>query len=400
MEQSRIFALLPVLMLSACATLPRNPVPIDGIYSAEVPGMPGIRAWGGEFSPEFQRDAVESLRQEQAAGLAEPGAIQQYAVLALSGGGADGAFGAGFLNGWSAAGTRPGFKLVTGISTGALIAPFAFLGSDYDAELKEVYTTTSTAEILDLNSIFGILFRSEAFADSKPLRDLVAKHIDEKMLRAVADRHNEGYRLYIGTTNMDAQRLSVWNMGVIANYGTPQALDLFQKIMVASASIPAAFPPVMIEVEFDGQRYDEMHTDGGTITQVFFYAGVIELRAAGELAGANASNVGDLYVIRNGHLNPEVQLTERKLAEISDRALSTMIKAAAVNNLFRIYAFAQRDNLGFHYVDIPESHVSASTEPFDRAEMNRLFEIGYELGLSGEPWQSELRAGQLFDIQQ
>jgi len=389
-----------MLMLSACATLPRNPVPIDGVYAAEVPGMPGIRAWGGEFSPEFQLDAAESIRQEQAAGLAEPGAMQQYAVLALSGGGPDGAFGAGFLSGWSAAGTRPEFKLVTGISTGALIAPFAFLGSGYDAELKEVYTTTSTAQILDFNSIFGILFRSEAFADSKPLRDLVAGHVDENMLRAIADRHNQGYRLYIGTTNMDAQRLSVWNMGVIANYGTPQALDLFRKIMVASASIPAAFPPVMIEVEFDGQRYDEMHTDGGTITQVFFYAGVIDLRAAGALAGANELNVGDLYVIRNGQLDPEVQLTERKLADITDRALSTMIKAAAVNNLFRIYAFAQRDNLGFHYVDIPDSHVSESSEPFDRAEMNRLFTLGYELGLAGDAWLDELRVGQSFDMQQ
>ena len=396
-KQSSFLVLLPLLMLSACATLPRNPVPLDGVYSAEVPGMPGIRAWGGEYSPEFQRDAAESIRQEQAAGLAEPGAIQQYAALALSGGGADGAFGAGFLSGWSAAGTRPEFKLVTGISTGALIAPFAFLGSSYNAELKEVFTTTSTAQILDLNSLFSILFRSEAFGDSKPLRDLVAEHIDEKMLRAVADRHNQGYRLYIGTTNMDAQRLSVWNMGLIANYGTPQALDLFRKIMVASASIPAAFPPVMIEVEFDGQRYDEMHTDGGTITQVFFYAGVIDLRAAGELVGANESNVGDLYVIRNGHLMPEVQQTERKLAEISDRALSTMIKAAAVNNLFRIHAFAQRDDLDFHYIDIPDSHVSESSEPFDRAEMNRLFDIGYELGLSGDAWQDDLQLDQLTD---
>jgi len=399
-KQSSLLALLPLLILSACATLPRNPVPIDGVYAATVPGMPGIRAWGGKFSPEFQRDAVESLRQEQAAGLVGgPGTLRQYAILALSGGGADGAFGAGFLTGWSDAGTRPAFKLVTGISTGALIAPFAFLGDDYDEELEEVFTTTSTRKILNFNSIFSILFRSEAFADSKPLQDLVAEHIDEKILRAVADRHNQGHRLYIGTTNMDAQRLSVWNMGMIANFGTPQALELFRKIMVASASIPIALPPVMIEVEFNGRRYDEMHTDGGTITQVFFYAGVIDLRAAGELAGANASNVGDLYVIRNGQLTPGVEQTERKLADISDRALYTMIKAAAVNNLFRIHAFARRDNVGFHYVDIPDSHVSESSEPFDQAEMNRLFSVGYKLGLSGDAWQDDPVAGQLPDTQ-
>jgi hypothetical protein len=368
--------------------LPRTPVPLDEIYAAAVPDMPGIRAWGGQPSPEFQRDLVESVRQERAAEDARPdGGVDKYAALALSGGGSDGAFGAGFLNGWSAARTRPDFKLVTGISTGALTAPFAFLGSDYDAELKQVYTTITTENILDINSIFGILFQSEAFAKSTPLQNLVAEHVDMELLQAIADRHNQGYRLYIGTTNMDAQRLSVWNMGLIANYGTPQALDLFHQIMVASASIPGAFPPVMIEVELNDRRYDEMHTDGGTVTQVFFYAGVVDLRAAAaELPGMAAPNVGDLYVIRNGQLGPESEQIERKLAEISGRAVSTMIKTAAFNNLYRIYAFAQRDNIRFHYVDIPDDYISQSQELFDQAEMNRLFEIGYELGLSDKAW--------------
>lgn len=377
-----------LLLLSACATLPRNPVPIEDIYAATVPGMPGIRAWGGELSPEFQRDMVESVRQEQVIAAARQArGVDQYAALALSGGGSDGAFGAGFLNGWSAAGTRADFKLVTGISTGALTAPFAFLGSDYDAELKEVYTTISTGNILDINSIFGILFQSEAFAQSTPLQNLVAEHIDTELLQAVAARHNQGYRLYIGTTNMDAQRLSVWNMGLIANYGTPQALDLFRKVMVASASIPGAFPPVMIEVEVNDRRYDEMHTDGGTVTQVFFHAGVVDLpAAAAELSDMAASKVGDVYVIRNGQLGPESEKIERKLAVISGRAVSTMIKTAAMNNLYRIYAFTQRDNIRFHYVDIPDDYVSQSGELFDQAEMNRLFEIGYELGLSDNAW--------------
>jgi len=382
--RSSLLALFALLMLPACATLPREPVPIEGIYSAVIPGMPGIRAWGGEFSPEFQRDLVESIRQERAAGLAgESGGSTEYAVLALSGGGSDGAFGAGFLNGWSSAGTRPDFKLVTGISTGALIAPFAFLGSNFDSELKEVFTTTSTEDILRVNNIFKILFRSEALASSEPLENVVAQHIDQELLQAVADRHDRGYRLYIGTTNMDAQRLSVWNMGLIATYSTAEALDLFRKIMVASASIPIAFPPVMIEVELNGRRYDEMHTDGGTVTQVFFNAGIIDLQSAAK------SELGDLYVIRNGQLNSEAGQIERKLAEITDRAISTMIKTAAMNNLYRIYAFTRRDNVSFHYVDIPDSYVSQSEEVFDRAEMNRLFEIGYQLGSAGDGWQSE-----------
>jgi predicted patatin/cPLA2 family phospholipase len=356
--------------------------------------MPGIRAWGGKLSPEFQRDLVESVRQEQAAVLAgESGRISEYTALALSGGGSDGAFGAGFLNGWSIAGTRPDFKLVTGISTGALIAPFAFLGSNYDDELKEVFTTTSTKDILRFNNIFKILFRSEAFASAEPLENVIAQHIDQELLQAVADRHDRGYRLYIGTTNMDAQRLSIWNMGLIATYGTAEALDLFRKIMVASASIPAAFPPVMIEVELNGRRYDEMHTDGGTVTQVFFNAGIIDLQSAAKSA------LGDLYVIRNGQLSPEAGQIERKLPEITDRAITTMIKMAAMNNLYRIYAFTGRDNVNFHYVDIPDSYVSQSEEVFDRAEMNRLFEIGYQLGLSGDAWQSEPPGLQLPEAQ-
>jgi hypothetical protein len=180
-----VLALLSLLLLSACATLPRTPVPLDEIYAAAVPDMPGIRAWGGQPSPEFQRDLVESVRQERAAEDARPdGGVDKYAALALSGGGSDGAFGAGFLNGWSAARTRPDFKLVTGISTGALTAPFAFLGSDYDAELKQVYTTITTENILDINSIFGILFQSEAFAKSTPLQNLVAEHVDMELLQA------------------------------------------------------------------------------------------------------------------------------------------------------------------------------------------------------------------------
>lgn len=400
--RSSLLALFSLLMLPACATLPREPVPVEGIYSAVIPGMPGIRAWGGELSPEFQRDLVESVRQEQAAGLAgESGGIPEYTALALSGGGSDGAFGAGFLNGWSIAGTRPDFKLVTGISTGALIAPFAFLGSTYDEELKEVFTTMSTKDILRFNNIFKILFRSEAFASSEPLENVVAQHIDQELLQAVADRHDRGYRLYIGTTNMDAQRLSIWNMGLIATYGTAEALDLFRKIMVASASIPAAFPPVMIEVELNGRRYDEMHTDGGTVTQVFFYAGIFDLQSAAKsaLGAAAKSALGDLYVIRNGQLSSEAGQIERKLAAITDRAISTMIKMAAMNNLYRIYAFTGRENVNFHYVDIPDSYVSQAEEVFDRAEMNRLFEIGYQLGLSGDAWQSEPPGLQLPEAQ-
>jgi predicted acylesterase/phospholipase RssA len=381
--------LVSLCMVSACATLPRTPVPVDNIYDVTVPNMSDVRAWGGELSPAFQRDFIESTRQEVVESLYEFGSPRNYAALALSGGGADGAFGAGFLNGWSASGTRPEFKMVTGISTGGLIAPFAFLGADYDAKLKKVFTTISTENIIKMNSIFSILFRSEAFAGSKPLQDLIAGTIDEEMLKAIAERYEQGYRLFIGTTNMDAQRLVVWNMGKIATYGTPQALDLFHKIMVASASIPVALPPVMIEVEMNGHRYDEMHTDGGTFAQVFFHTGIVDLRAVAEKVGIDKLLTSDLYIIRNGHLKPETRQIDRKLSDISERALSTMIKTAAKNDLYRIYTFTRRDDIRFHYVDIPADHFSEADEIFDLAEMNRLYDVGYELGISKDNWQDQ-----------
>jgi hypothetical protein len=211
------------------------------------------------------------------------------------------------------------------------------------------------------------------------------------MVRAVAEKHDQGHRLYIGTTNMDAQRLVVWNMGLIAKSESTEALELFHKVIVASTSIPAAFPPILIEVELEGKRYDEMHADGGTVTQVFFYGGIIDIKAARrEAYGYDFKPAGGIYIIRNGQLRPEPQIVDRNLAEISGRAINTMIKAAAVGDLYRIYAFTRRDGMGFHYVDIPDDYEPRSKEFFDQEEMNRLFEIGYRLGRSDNPWISTL----------
>jgi len=383
---TRAAVLLMIVALSGCVTLPRTPVPPEQAELATVPGMPDVRAWGGKVSPEFQQDAIESVRQKQADGNTQSG----FTSLSLSGGGSNGAFGAGFLKGWTQSGSRPDFRLVTGISTGALIAPFAFLGPDYDERLKVVFTTTSTSDILEMFNVFSFLYTRQSFARATPLEKLVAEHIDEELLRAVARKHAQGDRLYIGTTNMDAQRLSVWNMGRIAQYATPEAYELFRAVMVASASIPAAFPPVMIDVKGeDGRLYDEMHTDGGTLTQMFFYGGVLDLREAAGQRDLMNSKSGDLYVIRNGQMISEHDQIKRNVAQITDRAIATMIKAGAVNDLYRIYTFAQRDNVAFHYIGIPEDYVSGSTEPFDQKEMNRLFEIGYREGLSGGDWQDQ-----------
>lgn len=375
--------------LFGCATLQRNPVPVERIYDAEVLNVPGVRAFGGALSKVFQEDIVLSLQQEGQDEFTNPVTGEKsYTALALSGGGSHGAFGAGFLYGWSNKGDRPEFKLVTGISTGALIAPFAFLGPGHDEQLKEVYTTITTESIIKRLSLLSILTESESLTSSGPLKILIEKNIDMKLLRDTARAHQAGRRLYIGTTHMDAQQLVVWNMGLIAQHGTQEALELYRDVLLASASIPTAMPPVYFEVEVDGEVYDEMHTDGGTITQVFFHGGTIDLNKAGKEAGIDIENtsLGTLYVIRNGQLAAEPQQTYRNIQGISTRAMDTMIKTAALNNIFRMYVLAKRDQSDLLYVDIPEGYVSKSKEPFDSEEMKRLFDIGMELGMSSDPW--------------
>lgn len=387
--------ILILALLAGCATLPRNPVPTDLVFEADVVGADSVRAWGGIVSPALQADLVASHGQEVAGAFPQDEyGLPVYDVLALSGGGATGAFGAGFLNGWTAAGTRPSFKMVSGISTGALIAPFAFLGREYDEQLKTVFTTVDTESILERLNFFSILFRSESLATTEPLKKLVENHLDDALIRKVADRHNQGYRLYIGTHHMDAQRLVVWNMGLIANSDQPEAADLFRQVILASASIPIAFPPVMIQTEANGRRYDEMHVDGGVSVQVFFYAGTLDINTAmeetGVLEGAPPERKkGSLYIIRNGQLSSSPEQIDRELPEITGRAIDSMIKISAVGDLFRIYTFADRDGLNFNYVGVPPDYVAESSEAFDKAEMNRLFNIGYEMGLSGAAWQKK-----------
>jgi hypothetical protein len=306
--------IIPVvtLLLAAGCTLSRNPVPIAKMSEAEPAGLPGIRAWDISYRPDLTEQSFES---------------SDCSCLAISGGGANGAFGAGFLKGWTASGTRPNFMVVTGISTGALIAPLAFLGADYDETLEKGYTTTRTKDILNVRGIFGIipLFWSESYAESGPLLHLIGQQVDEQALKAIANEHTKGRRLYVGTTNLDAQRFVVWDMGAIASSGRPDALELFHKVMLASASIPGAFPPAYFDVEVDGKRYDEMHVDGGTIVEVFgFGPTLFEKSAHAEKLRAERCSI---YILRNGKLASDPEQVGRKITKIVPRSLSTLMKA-------------------------------------------------------------------------
>jgi hypothetical protein len=284
--------------------------------------------------------------------------------------------------GWTAAGTRPEFKAVTGISTGALIAPFAFLGPKYDDQLKAVYTAVTPKDILKKRSPFKILF-SDSAADSSPLFGLVSKYVNQDMMNAIAKEHEKGRILLIGTTDLDARRGVIWNITKMAATKNPKALELVRKILLASASIPGAFPPVMIDLEAEGRPYQEMHVDGGTTAQVFIYPPSLDFN---KLKQQGAARERRLYVIRNSRLDPEWAEIERKLFPIVGRAISTLIQNQGKGDLFLIYNLCQRDDIDFNLAYIPRQFKALHREDFDQEFMNQLFDFAYKLSSEGYHW--------------
>jgi len=382
-------AAMAALTVVGCASIERHPVPMDDIDRAVIPGMPDVRDWGDEPSVHFQEDLIQSVRDAWETNGSDPNS-QQMSALVLSGGGANGAFGAGFLNGWTEAGTRPTFKLVTGISTGALIAPYAFLGSDYDAELEEAFTTVTNKDIYRFRSPFTVL-KKDSLTHTDPLALKLEEVIDDDMLRAIATEHRRGRRLFVGTTNLDAQRLVVWNMGAIAASGRPGSLDLFRKVLLASASIPVAFPPVYFEVEVDGKRFDEMHVDGGVIAEFFLWGAMVDIVDARQKLQIDADqrSQASIYIIRNSQIDAATEQVEPKLIDIASRSMITVLKSVAMGDLIRIWALAERDGVDFNYVGIPPEHAESDASTFDPSDMRRLFELGRAMALDPNPWRKE-----------
>ena len=373
--------------LAGCGVLPRNPVPPELTASATIPGMPDVRARAGGPIPVMERDLAQSFDQESRADFPRgPDGLVRYPHLAVSGGGANGAFGAGFLNGWTATGSRPIFKIVTGVSTGALIAPFAFLGPQYDDALREFYTTTATRDIFALGTLLLQLLQGEALADTAPLAALIARHVDEEFLGKIIDAHARGRRLYMATVDLDSQQFIVWNMGLIAGSGRPEALELFRKVMLASASIPVAFPPVFFEVEVDGRRYDEMHVDGAVGFNVFVSGGVFRFSHVHASGGRGAARQ-DIFLIHNGKLRVGPSPTPRSLRGIATRVLEASLRASMVGDLFRIYALAQREGATFQWITIAEGVELQGAETFDPVRMSELYEIGYRTARAGPEWE-------------
>ena len=390
----RLILLILLPLLGGCAAIIRQDPP-PPVVARDLPvlGIPNARFWP-DAAPdalllEAQLVATREAASRGAAQAARRGAVATSVpppahFLALSGGGDNGAFGAGLLVGWTAAGTRPEFTVVTGISAGALIAPFAFLGPDYDDALRDLFTAVAPGDLLRFNTRILALLFGEALADTSPLYRLIQRQADERMLAAIAREYVRGRLLLIGTTNLDLQRPVVWNIGAIAASGHPRALDLFRQILLASASIPGAFPPVLVDVEQDGRRFQEMHVDGGAAVQVFFNPP--QLALDGPLVESAGQRRRILHVVRNGRIDLEATSVTRGLFSIASRSISTLLHFSGVNDIMRIYLTAQRDRMAFRLAYIGADFQAPRREPFDPAYMRALFDYGHAKGASGEGW--------------
>ncbi|MES3027521.1 MAG: patatin-like phospholipase family protein [Pseudomonadota bacterium] len=306
---------------------------------------------------------------------------QQRDLLAISGGGADGAYGAGVMVGWTRTGTRPNFAVVTGVSTGALIAPFAFLGPSWDDELTAAYAGGKASDILQRRGL-GVLFSSSLFSPNR-LRQLVEAYVTPTMLREVAVEHAKGRRLLIVTTNLDTQQTVIWDMGAIATRQTPEALALFRDVLVASSSIPGVFPPVMIPLDETGRNpIREMHVDGAvTAPFVSIPEGMFFWQAPD---GREVKS--QVHVIVNGQVDPAFAVTRGRISAVLARTFDSMMKSTARTHIAATRAFAERNDLDFKITMVPDDAESGSLN-FDAASMKRLFTLGRDNVVKGVAWR-------------
>lgn len=376
------------LSISGCSTPDRLPAVPQSAAAHAVPD-PGtssepIRYLVTRETDSFAAAAHATLEREKAwlSSQGKSGPLPPVYFLAISGGGDNGAYGAGLLNGWTAAGTRPEFKVVTGVSTGALIAPFAFLGPKYDYVLERVYTTTSPKDIFKKRGIIKGFF-GDAMADSRPLANVIAEYVNQQLMDEIAAEYAKGRVLLVGTGNLDSLEPVIWNMTAIAASKDPNAIPLFRNILLASASIPGAFPPVLIDVNVSGTRYQEMHVDGGTMAQVFFYPPSVDLSKA----GADMQRKRTLYIIRNARMDADWASVERRTMSIAARAIGSLTRTQGIGDLYRIYATTQRDGIDFNLTYIPATFNTPHLEEFDTNYMRELYAVGQQAGRGGNAWQ-------------
>jgi hypothetical protein len=328
---------------------------------AAIPGIPDARFWA-----DSEKDFLAALP-------ATPGPW-----LALSTGGGDGAFGAGLLSGWSESGKRPEFSVVTGVSTGALMAPYAFIGSSQDPGLKRAYTEYNAGDIFEDTKT------PESLVDTWPLKRLIAKEVTPELLAQIAEGYKRGRRLFVATTNLDAGRGVIWNMGAIATKGDDAALELFRNVLRASTAIPGLFPPVLIDVEANGKKTQEMHADGGLAAQIF-----VAPESMLNTSSTTKLPATELYLIANSRLTPEFQATERSLIFVLGHAITVGVQSMLRVNIDRAYAAAKRSGVPY-YLSYPALGADQQGKgAFDPEFMKDLFQSGVARGRGESPFVQE-----------
>jgi predicted acylesterase/phospholipase RssA len=360
-------------------------------------GSPITYPWGSmhldddhdEPDSDLEESIVASIRSEPP-GLFDPDrdGRNEYAILVLSGGGAGGAFGAGLLSGWTQAGTRPDFKIVTGISTGSLQATFAFLGAEYDDELTEVFTQYGTDEIYTRRSPLGALLGESAW-DTEPLEALIDHYITDEVLAAVAAKHRTGHRLFLGTSNMDTREFIIWDMGAIASSERADKLERYRNVMLASSAIPVLFPPVYFDVEIDGEDYYEMHVDGGVKAQLFLRGFMLDFEETLEEAGVKGKVGASLYVIRNGRPGEERprKIVSASSLSIASATINSVFTLSTDSSLFRAYVLAKRNNIDYNLAAIPDdAFPELNPMAFDLATMRNVYDYAFEQARKGYDW--------------
>ncbi|WP_010585558.1 patatin-like phospholipase family protein [Schlesneria paludicola] len=375
-------------MLSKC--IRRGFVPL---WIALIAGCATFR----EFPPLTLNPAVRLIDRDaqttpedseiQQSSASDDGFSRTKQILVLSGGGLNGAFVAGVLNGWSESGNRPRYDMVTGVSTGALIAPFAFLGSDYDGDLKRLYASQRGMKIYRPYSLLALPW-SNAFADSEPLRQRIATEVTADMLQKIAHEHRQGRRLYVGTTNLDSQQFVVWDLGAIAAGNDPNKLPLFRNILLASCSVPGLLPPIQINIDVDGKRYTELHADGGVSNSLFLLPQMLGLGDGRSTDPAEKPST--VYVIVAGKLAPDRRPVDGGILRVSDASLRGLMQAQMESDLKRAYVLAQRTGADFRLSAVPQ-HATINLDSMNGSAqtMRDLFELGRTMGESETLWRHE-----------
>ncbi|WP_292051594.1 MULTISPECIES: patatin-like phospholipase family protein [unclassified Brevundimonas] len=355
-------------------------LPCAPVAHAEVKGFKDIRLTvsAAENSLAMAADRLSLPRSGWTSG--------RFDILALSGGAAGGAYGAGAMTGWTESGTRPEFALVTGVSTGALIAPLAFLGPAWDGKLKDAYTGGHARQLLSPRRMAPMF--SGGLLKSDALHSLIEPFVDMKLIEAVAQEHARGRRLLVATTDLDHQACCIWDMGAIASHGGDGALKLFREVLVASASLPGIFSPHRITTEYDGCIYEEMHVDGGVSAPLFIIPdGLLRWNKLGKrLKG------GRVHVIVNTMLDPEPRPVAPNLPAVMTRSFEAMLRFSYRQSLITATTLCAAQGIPLKTAAIPNAVRANNLLNFDTAAMEALFNEGRKRALSGELWSTEVPA--------